>query len=143
LFSYTLLYLGFFSFSCTYWSCYLWMCFWWYSFIITFWGYFVILEGCFVILEGCFVYICNVLLFSYTLLYLGFFSFSCTFCIYWSCYLWMCFWWYSFIITFWGYFVILEGCFVYICNVLLFSYTLKHYKCRQNNPPKWQNTLKK
>ena len=58
------------------------MCFWWYSFIITFWGYFVILEGCFVILEGCFVYICNVLLFSYTLLYLGFFSFSCTFCIF-------------------------------------------------------------
>ena len=30
----------------------------------------------------------------------------------------MCFWWYIFTITFWGYFVILEGCFVYIFNVL-------------------------
>ena len=40
----------------------------------------------------------------------------------------MCFWWYSFIITCWGYFVILEDCFFYICNVLFFSYTLLYLR---------------
>ena len=69
--------------------------------------------------------ICHVIVIILYFLKLILFLLSFVNCI--PVHLWMSFRWYSFIITFWGYFVILEGCFFYNFNVLFFSDTLLLY----------------